>query len=882
MVGTTLSHFKVLEKIGEGGMGEVYRAEDTNLSREVAIKVLPKQFTQDLERLVRFEREAKLLASLNHPNIAAIYSFEHSEDIHFLVLELVEGETLAERVAKGPLPVEEALEVCRQIAEGVEAAHEKGIIHRDLKPANVKVTPEGKVKVLDFGLAKAFEGETPVTDISQSPTLIEGMTRAGVILGTVGYMSPEQARGKPVDQRADIFAFGCVLYECLTGGQLFDGPTASDTLASVLTREPDWSLLPDGTPPPIRRLLRRCLDKDSRERLPHIGAARLDIRDALAAPSSEGMEAVEVTRRERLKWAIAGLAVGVLVVAIVAGIAGWRVTRSGAVMSVPLQRFSIDLPDGTILPTGTGRDFAISPDGQSLVYVALDASGKRLYIRRLDELEAVPIPGTEGAALPFFSPDGQWVAFRGQNVYQLKRVPLSGGDSFTICDQCAEGSWGDDGSILFQREGALWRIPEVGSSPELLAEPMPDRGVPAMSRPVLLPGGKAVLFGIGWLELGGVGVLSLENNEVIVVSTDGADPLYSSSGHILFARENTLFAVTFDIEGFEVTGPAVPVLQGVRVENGGALQADLSRDGLLVYAPADTAMGTQLVWVDREGTVESVLDEQWRVFNAPRISPDGKQVAVQINEGGETDIWIHESGTLRLLTTDGVSANPIWTPDGSGLAFRSGSAGSFAIPWTTADGTSEVKTLLPSQYPVFPAAWSPEGNQLVFQEDSPNPNLFVAEVGDGGSRTAFLETDFSEHSATLSHSGKWLACVSDRSGSNEVYVRPFPGPGAEQVISRIGGDDPVWSPDDSELFYWEAASLMVASLQTEPFQVLSREVVFADSGSFWRGDSRTHYDIHPDGQRFLMMNMQGSEGTRPRINVVLNWFEELERLVPTN
>ncbi len=404
-----------------------------------------------------------------------------------------------------------------------------------------------------------------------------------------------------------------------------------------------------------------------------------------------------------------------------------------------------------------------------------------------------------------------------------------------------------------------------------------------MSRPILLPGGQAVLFGIGFLEFGGVGVLSLENNEIIVVSTDGADPLYSSTGHILFARAsgNTLFAVPFDVQMLEVTGPAVPVLQGVRVENGGALQADISRDGLLVYAPAGAEMGTQLVWVDREGKVASVLDEQWRVFYAPRISPDGKQVAVQINDGGDTDIWIHESGTLRLLTTDGVSANPIWAPDGSGVAFNSGSAVPFSIRWTTGDGTSEVKTLLPSEYPIFPAAWSPEGNQLVFQEDSPNPNLFVADVGDGGSRTAFLETDFSEHSATLSHSGKWLAYVSDRSGSYEVYVRPLPGPGAEHVVSRGRGSEPVWSPDDTELFYRSGPFLRVASLQTKPFQVLSQEVVFTDQ-RFWRGPHHTHYDIHPDGQRFLMMNMQGSEGTRPKINVVLNWFEELKRLVPTD
>ncbi len=483
--------------------------------------------------------------------------------------------------------------------------------------------------------------------------------------------------------------------------------------------------------------------------------------------------------------------------------------------------------------------------------------------------------------VPIFSPDGQWVAFT-PDQSTLKRVPLSGGEPFTICDQCDRASWGDDGTIVFNREGALWQISEVGSSPELLAAPMPDRGVPAMVNPVLLPGGQAVLFEIGVYQFGGVGVLSLESNELIVVSTNGSDPLYSSTGHILFARGNTLFAVPFDVGRFEVTEPAVPVLQGVRVENGGALQADVSQGGLLVYAPADAAMGTQLVWVDREGKVESVLDEQWRVFYAPRISPDGKQVAVQINEGGNTNIWIHESGTLRLLTTDGVSANPIWTPNGSGVTFNSGSAAPFSIRWTTGDGTSEVKTLLPSEYPIFPAAWSPEGNQLVFQEDSPNPNLFVADVRDGGSRTALLETDFSEQSATLSHSGEWLAYVSDRSGSDEVYVRPFPGPGAEQVISRGGAEEPVWGPDDTELFYRSNDTfLMVAVLQTEPFQVRSREVVFADQ-RFWRGPERAHYDIHPDGQRFLMLNMLSSEGPRPKINVVLNWFEELKRLVPTD
>ena len=886
MVGTSISHYKILEKIGEGGMGEVYRATDTKLNRDVALKILPEQFASDSQRMGRFQREAEVLASLDHPNIGQIYGIEEAGATKALVLQLIEGPTLAEKIAQGAIPLEETLKIALQIAEGLEAAHEKGVIHRDLKPANIKVTPEGQVKILDFGLAKALEGETPDSSLSQSPTLTNAATQAGVILGTAAYMSPEQARGQPVDKRADIFAFGAVLYECLTGKRAFEGEDISDTLASILAREPNWEALSIATPQRIRDLLQRCFEKDSKDRLPHIAEARFQVGKTLKEPTTElpmgiaGAAQPPLWRRA-IPWVIT------LVAVVVAGIAGWWVTQLGVVTPVTLQRFSIDLPEETVFPPGVGTNFDISPDGQSLVYVGVDAGGQRLYLRHLDELEATPIPGTEDAIMPFFSPDGQWVAFGDLSGTRLKRVPLSGGEPFTLCTQCVEGFWGDDGSIVFDdKNGSLWRIPEVGSSPELLAKPMPNRGVPGMTRPVLLPGAEAVLFEIaarGTFASGGVGVLSLENNEFVVVSNEGANPLYSSSGHILFARENTLFAVPFDVERFEVTGPAVPVLQGVRVENGRALQADVSRDGLLVYQPAGTEMGTQLVWVNREGILESVLDEQWRVFVSPRISPDGKKVAVQINDGGDTDIWIHDSGTFRLLTTDGESAFPVWTPDGSGVAFSSGSAGSFAIQWTKTDGNSEVETLLSSENPVLPVAWSPEENQLVFQEGLPNPNLFIADVRDGGSRTAFLETNFSEHSAALSHSGKWLAYVSNRSGADEVYVRPFPGPGAEQVISRGGGNQPVWDPDDTELFYRDLGGsfLMVASLQTEPFQVLSREGVFA-AGDFWGGQGHAHYDIHSNGERFLMINMQDSDVVRPKIHVVLNWFEELRRLTPTN
>ena len=425
MIGKTLSHYTVIEKIGQGGMGEVYRAEDTNLSRDVAIKVLPEQFTQDPQRLARFEREAKLLASLNHPNIAAIYGFEQADDVHFLVLELVPGETLAERVARGPLPVEEALEVCRQIAEGVEAAHEKGVIHRDLKPANVKVTPEGKVKILDFGLAKAFEAESPVTDISQSPTLTEEMTRAGVILGTAAYMSPEQAKGKPVDKRADIFAFGCVLYELLTGKRAFGGETVTDTLASILARDPEWEALPEGTPWRIQDLLRRCLTKDPHDRLHEVADVRIEVKLALSEPttvSPTGMGTTVQTPlwRKAIPWTLT-LFMGVVAVSL----AYWNVTEPTiSPTSGSLTKVTINLSADAPLANDTGIDLAISPDGRRIVYQAQLGSNAQLYLRQLDDVTVTPITGTEGAGKAFFSPDGQSVAFSSGG--QLKRVPIIG------------------------------------------------------------------------------------------------------------------------------------------------------------------------------------------------------------------------------------------------------------------------------------------------------------------------------------------------------------------------------------------------------------------------------------------------------------------------
>ena len=535
-----------------------------------------------------------------------------------------------------------------------------------------------------------------------------------------------------------------------------------------------------------------------------------------------------------------------------------------------------------MLPAGLGTNVAISPDGQSLAYVAPGAGGLlQLYLRPLDEFGATPIPGTEGAIEPFFSPDGEWIAFWSQVGNRLSRIPRSGGEPFLLCEQCSHGFWGDDDSILFARNGALWRMPGTGGTAELLVGPMPDRGVPALDRPVLLPGGQAVLFEIGLLGFGGIGVLSLDTGEYVQVSDNGANPLYSPTGHILFARGSTLFGVPFDAEELTVTGPVVPVVQGVRVENGGALQARVSPNGLLVYVPASEATGTRLVWVDRDGgVVDSVFDEP-RVFNAPRLSPTGEQIAVQINDEGNNDIWIHnvEARNTLKLTTTGDATNPVWSPDGSQVAFGSGSAGSFAIQSIAPDG-GRVTTLLESGSPALPETWSPDGSHLVFR-DSSSSDLFVIDVDDPGSRRAVLNSGFAEHSATFSPSGRLLAYVSNRSGRNEIYVRQYPGDGVGQVVSDGVGIEPTWGRDDSELYYRvEPGSLWVASLEAEPFRV-SRQLLF-QSSQFWASTfGGTHYDFNPEGQRFLMLNMSGAAGgARSKINVVLNWFEELKERVP--
>jgi len=889
MIGKTLSHYKVLEKIGQGGMGVVYRAEDTNLSREVAIKVLPEQFTKDPQRLARFEREAKLLASLNHPNIAAIHSFEHSDDIHFLVLELVPGETLAERVAKGPLPVEEALEICRQIAEGVEAAHEKGVIHRDLKPANVKVTPEGKVKILDFGLAKAFEDETPVTDISQSPTLTEEMTRAGVIMGTAAYMSPEQAKGEAVDKRADIFAFGCVLYELLTGKRTFDGKTITETLAKILEGEPNWAALPDTTPVRIKELLQDCLQKEVHNRIHDVSQLRIQINKALEEPT-ESPTLASAVQPGGQRWAIT--AGTVVLTAVIVGLAAWLLVQPSTPEQT-LNRFVVTPSPPVVLASGGANDLAISPDGSQFVYMGVGEGGSQLYLRSLDDFVDRPIPGTEGAvASVFFSPDGKSIGFFAEG--KLKKTSLAGGSPITLCDAPPlrrTGDWFEDTIVFtanFDSGQGLYRVSANGGEPEMLATVNLDEGELRYRISDFLPDGKDLLFTIRSNTGFQIDLLSLETGERKVVLENARQARYLSTGHLVYEQTRTgnLMAVPFDLAALDVTGDSVPVVQGVSQSTNGSVDYAISDNGTLIYVPSTSTGGldSTLVWVDREGQEEPLAAEP-QGYESPRISPDGLRLAVTINESGGSDVWIYEleREILTRLTFDPAADHyPVWTPDGQRIVFDSGRVGaSHNLFWKAADGTGQVERLTTSPSNHTAHSFSPDGKRLVFRDSTTNDLQVLSMEGERTSQP-LLQNQFDVGNGMISPDGQWIAYESNESGRLQVYVRPFPNvEEGKWQISSDGGTETVWAPRGQELFYRNGEAMMVVGIKTEPtFTAGSPVALF--TGSYVIGEPVVDYDISPDGQRFLMIKEADEEEGQPgQINVVLNWFEELKRLVPT-
>jgi serine/threonine-protein kinase len=894
-IGQNLSHYSIVEKIGKGGMGEVFRAKDQKLGRDVAIKILPEEFARDADRVARFQREAKLLASLNHPNIAAIYGLEASEGTNFLVLELVEGETLAERLKSGPIPVEESLKLALQIAEALEAAHEKGVIHRDLKPANIKVTPDGKVKVLDFGLAKAYAGDREEVNLSNSPTLSDAATQQGVILGTAAYMSPEQAKGKSVDKRADVWAFGCVLFEMLTGRSVFSADDVSQTLARVLERQPDFPSLPSNLHPKIVEMLDRCLEKEARNRYSSINDARVDIQKALADPRGVLVQPITtVEPRMRLRTMLPWIATALVLGLIIAGVTVWKLKPAEPRQ---VMRFEYELPEGQQFSSLTPLVLAISPDGKRFVY----STAKGLFLRSVDELNAKIIPGTEdGAVEPLFSPDGKWIGYFSSTDRKWKKIPISGGAPVVLCDanSTLNASWGADNTILYsEREKGIMRISANGGTPELIVKKIGAYLVD----PQILPDGKTVLFEIVWDAKNiQVAIQSLKPSEPKVLF-EGANTRYLPTGHLVYGFRNNLFAVPFDLDRLEIAGGPVPLIEDV-FRSGGvfSLQYAVSDSGTLVYVPgtgtASAPVQRTLVWVDRSGK-EAPLTAPLNGYFNPRISPDGTRVALGVATAERPDIWIWDlvHKTLTRLTFEGnANRTPLWTPDGKRIAFYSYREGKYYIYWKAADGAGKDELLgSPSNMVPFPFSWSDKGKTLVTAEWNLGTNGFdigMLSMERDRKWKPLLNEKYHEAQPQISPDSRWMVYTSNESGQNQIYVRPFPDVNSGRwQISTSGGDSPLWSRDGREIFYRNGDTVLAVSVKTTPtFSLETPRVLFRGTyvinvfraGNF---DFAT-WDISPDGKRFLMMKEAGptaSGGGGPRkINIVLNWLEELKQRVP--
>jgi Tol biopolymer transport system component len=867
--GTRLGPYEILSPLGAGGMGEVYRARDGRLNREVAIKVLPAAFAADSGFLARFQREAQSLAALNHPNVAHIFGLEKSEGIDALVLELVEGETLAERIARGPVPLPEALEIARQIADGVEAAHEKGIVHRDLKPANVKLTPDGRIKVLDFGLAKAVAGDSSSSDATQSPTLTAAATKAGVVIGTAAYMSPEQARGQAVDKRADIWAFGAVLYEMLTGKRAFGGETVSDTLASVLVRDPDWSALPASTTSAVRRVLKRCLERNPKTRLHDIADARLEMDEALDAGELAAAPGVVATRRGRhTAWlVIAGLAIATTAAILATGL--WKVKPTLA----RTMRFEMGMPSEVM---SYGRP-VISPDGRILAFDAVDSTGKRrLWIRPLDALQAHPLLGTEGALGTFWSPDSRYLGFFSNG--KLQKVEVSGGPPQEVCAAPTglDGSWGSNGVIVFDgldEKDPIWRVPARGGSPVPVVE-----GI-YIGWPEFLPDGKHFLYISGQSSTALIGrIASLDSKETLPVGPVESQMSYVEPGYLLFSRSGTLVAQPFDAKVLKTTGQAIPLAGRVGKSGFDVSLFSASREGTLAYrAGTETS---SLVWVDRNGKELERVGESARYRNVA-LSPDGWRLAVEIvdERSGFSDVWVRDltrNVSSRLTSTkDDGQRQPRWSADGTQIVYKVGKD----LVVRAADGQGTETKLVSSDDDKYATDWSSDGRFVAYVAQKKDRSWEIWTLPTFGDKKPFvwLSAPFREYFATYSPDGRYVAYASDESGRFEVYVQNFPGPGGKWQVSSGGGTLPEWRGDGKELYY-------LADSPTVQRQFMKVEVT---TGSKFEAGVPTPLfasspipgslrDIVPaaDGQRFLAIVPLGRDETSPT-TIVLNWMADL-------
>ncbi len=869
-IGTRLGPYEIVAPLGAGGMGEVYRAKDTKLDRDVAIKVLPESFALDADRVARFTREAKTLASLNHPNIAQIYGIEGNA----IVMELVDGEDLSAYIARGAMPVADALPIAKQIVDALVAAHDLGIIHRDLKPANVKVRADGTVKVLDFGLAKAMDpAGASNADAMNSPTLTSRGTQMGMIIGTAAYMSPEQAKGRAVDKRADIWAFGVVLFEMLAGQRAFQGEDVSDVLAAVLRQDINWQALPADTPVKIRRVLERCLERDVKKRLRDIGDAWIGLDDAEPAAPVALAPAVTPRASSLSRWLPLAAAI---VIAI--GSVTWSIMRAPAAGPLPVTRSMQVLKDLSLFVNA-------SRDGTRLAYaVAGSPTASGIVLRMVDQFEGKVIPGTEGGVFPVFSPDGQWIAYNGITATKILKIPVTGGTSIPLCDGTLQdgGAWGDDNTIVFSGSKGLMRVSADGGTPEAVTALDAAKGETAHKRPQFLPGGKQLLFTVTHAD--GVVEFAIRDFSATgyrVIAKGGNNGTYVASGHLAYVRGSTLFALPFDLKRLVVAGGEVPVVEGISA-TGPPDIADfsVSSTGLLAYFADSQDPGTTMAWADRSGAVKVLPGQSRRVWATGRLSADGRRVVNGIISPKGQDIWVldAERGTPTRLTFDGSNDFPIFSPDGRQVFYSGvvdGKAGLYSVP---SDASGKATLVLATDTRAVPTSFSPDGKTLIYHQPSAagrNQLLVLPLDGKADKPHALHDASASERDAQVSPDGRWVAYNSTESGGPEVYVQPFPAGGAKTRISSNGGDRVRWSRDGRELIYWEGlptATLMAVDV--------TATLAFhgAEPHALFKMVPGTTWDVTPDRNRFLIELTANQTGSF--LAMVTNWTEELRRRAP--
>jgi serine/threonine protein kinase/Tol biopolymer transport system component len=904
--GTKLGPYEITGAIGAGGMGEVYRAKDTRLDRTVAIKVLPAHLANTPDAKQRFEQEARAVSALNHPNICTLYDVGSQDGTEFLVMEFLEGETLASRLEKGALPLDQALKIGIEVADGLDKAHRAGIIHRDLKPGNIMLT-KTDAKLLDFGLAKAIlpaaSGATLTSMAMRTTPGTKPLTQQGTIVGTFQYMSPEQVEGKELDARSDLFSFGSVFYEMLSGRAAFQGKSQLSVASAILEKDPEpISTLQPMTPPALDRTVRKCLEKDPEDRWQTARDLLLELKWISESGSQAGVPAPVASHRknrERISWAIAA----VLALAAIASTIGY--VQRAPKPSQPV-RLTADLgADAALSGTGFGANEILSHDGTRLVFAAVGADKtQRLYIRSLDQMQATALTGAENSRNPFFSPDGQWIAFFSGG--KLKKVSVQGGAVVTLCDAANDrgGSWGDDGSIVFaagNRE-ALSKVSSAGGKPEPFTTLNQQTGEVTHRWPQVLPGSKDVIFtdhaSGGQFDDADIAVYSVVSGKVKSLLHGGSYARYLPGGHLVYIHNGTLFAVPFDSKRLEVTGQSAPVVEGVAsVPQTGGAQFSFSDTGTFVYvAGSAVSSDVSIYWMDAAGKF-TPLHETPGDYDNPAISPDGKRLALDISKGNRTDIWVYEweRDTLTRLTFKGDSNSyPVWTPDGQRIVYASGEKG--AVPnlwWIRADGGGDAQRLTESKNAQIPWSWSPDGKSLALYQNNPGTSWDIMTMPfEGSEKTGwkagdpkpFVNTPASEVTPAFSPDGRWIAFASSESGLGEVYVRPFPGPGGKWQISTGGGELPEWSRNGKELFYRTSDSkIMVVSYTSSGDSFHADKPRLWSPGQFTNRGNNVNYALHPDGKRFAVLTSGNGETAPPPINKVsfiFNFFDELQRKVP--